>query len=43
MRRLSIPLWLKDVSKLKELLELVIKNEYKIAKEKEALAKGLEK
>ena len=43
MRRLSIPLWLKDVSKLKELLELVIKNEYKIAKEREALAKGLEK
>lgn len=29
MQRLSIPLWLKNVNKLKGLCELVVKNEYK--------------
>jgi hypothetical protein len=31
MRRLSIPLWLKNVTKLKELVEIVVKNEYRLA------------
>lgn len=31
MRRLSIPLWCKNVTKLKNLIELVVKNEYRLA------------
>lgn len=30
MRRMSLPLWLKDTSKLKQLVEFVAKNEYKL-------------
>jgi hypothetical protein len=31
MRRLSIPLWLKNITRLKQLIELVVKNEYRVA------------
>jgi hypothetical protein len=31
MKKLCIPLWLKDMSKLKQLIEIVAKNEYKQA------------
>jgi len=35
MRRLSIPLWLKNTTRLKQLIELVVKNEYRVATGKE--------
>jgi hypothetical protein len=35
MRRLSIPLWLKNSTRLKQLIELVVKNEYRVATGKE--------
>jgi hypothetical protein len=30
MRKLGIPLWLKSEAKLKQLVEIIAKNEYKI-------------
>jgi hypothetical protein len=39
MRRLSIPLWLKNVTRLKQLIEIVVKNEYKNAADSEKIPK----